>query len=399
MRAHIDPEDELICLGHEEDLDAQGGALAPPIVQTSLFAMPSLEELMAGFAGEHERPIYTRGNNPTVRAVESKIARLERGQECRCLASGMAAISAVMLSRLRAGDHILFVNQTYGPTLQLARHLERFEISHDVVLDLEPSAIEAALEPNTRLLWMESPGTMLFRTLDLGAAARVAQAHGVTSVVDNSWASPLFQKPLTLGIDVVVHSATKYIGGHSDVVAGAVVGSAELMERLFYDALLLNGGVIAPLDAWLLNRGLRTLPVRMRRHHEGGQEVARYLADHPKVRRVFHPGLGADPIASERPPGGLSGYSGLLSFELDTDRFSDLERFVDRLERFRIGVSWGGVESLVIVPFRGDNAVSLEAQGIPVGLVRLSVGLESAEVLIADIERALEGLTPSRTPR
>jgi cystathionine beta-lyase/cystathionine gamma-synthase len=384
----IDPQDELICLGHEENVEAQGGALAPPIVQTSLFAMPSLEELMAGFAGEHERPIYTRGNNPTVRAVEAKIARLERGEECRCLASGMAAISAVMLSRLRAGDHVLFVNQTYGPTLQLAQHLERFGIRHDLLLDLDPAAVEAALEPETRLLWLESPGTMLFRQLDLGAVAAIARERGVTSVVDNSWASPLFQKPLTLGVDMVVHSATKYIGGHSDVVAGAVVGGSEAMERLFYDALLLNGGVMAPFDAWLLNRGLRTLPVRMRRHHSNGLEVARFLASHPKVRQVFHPAL-VDAVSL---PAGLCGYSGLLSAELDTDCFEDLARFVDGLDHFRIGVSWGGVESLAIVPFRGDNAEALSAQGIPLGLLRLSVGLEDPPVLIADLERALDRL-------
>jgi cystathionine beta-lyase/cystathionine gamma-synthase len=387
-RPHIDATDELVCLGHEEAIEEQGGALAPPIVQTSLFAMPSLDELMAGFAGEHQRPIYTRGNNPTVRAVEEKLARLERGDECRCLASGMAAISAVMMSRLRAGDHVLFVNQIYGPTLQLAEHLERFGISHDRVLDLETDAVERALRPETRLLWMERPGTMLFRTLDLEALAALARERGVTTVVDNSWASPLFQKPLTLGVDLVVHSATKYIGGHSDVVAGAVVGSEGVMERLFYDALLLNGGVMAPHDAWLLNRGLRTLPVRMRQHHHNGLAVARYLAEHSRVRRVFHPGLaeaGAPGSAS------LGGYSGLLSFELDTESYSELARLADSLQRFRIGVSWGGVESLVIVPFHGDNAEALAAQGIPLGLVRLSVGLESPEVLIADLEQALGG--------
>ena len=380
----IEPEDELICLGHEEDLAEQRGALAPPIVQTSLFAQPSLDDLMSGLANESESRIYTRGNNPTVEAVEAKIARLERAEACRCLASGMAAVSAVMLSELRAGDHVLFVNQVYGPTLQLARHLGRFGITHDVVLDLGVGGVESALRDETRIVWLESPGTMLFRTFDVAAVAAMARSRDITTVLDNSWASPLFQKPLTLGVDLVVHSATKYVGGHSDVIAGLVAGSAEQLERIFYDAVLLNGGVIGPFDAWLLNRGLRTLPVRMLRHHGDGLEIARRLAEHPRVQGVFHPGLESDT------PRSLTGFSGLFSFELDSGRYEDVAGVVDRLERFRRGVSWGGVESLVIAPNRGDNADALESQGIPPGLIRLSVGLEGAETLWADLEQALE---------
>jgi len=380
----IDPGDELICLGHEEDLEAQGGALAPPIAQTSLFAQPTLADLAAGLASEHAHPVYTRGNNPTVRAVEEKIAQLERGESCRCLASGMAAISAVLMSQLRAGDHVLFVNQTYGPTLQLAKHLERFGISHDVVLDLEVEAIVNSFRETTRLVWLESPGTMLFRTFDVEAVAGAARDRGILTAFDNSWASPLLQKPITLGADLVIHSATKYIGGHSDVVAGAVVGSAERIKSIFYDALLLNGGILAPFDAWLLNRGLRTLPLRMRQHHRDGLALAHWLASQAGVRRVFHPGLAAE--------GRLSGYSGLFSFELDTVEHQVLSRFVDQLQRFKIGVSWGGVESLVIAPYRGDNEAALSAQGIPPGLVRVSIGLEGYETLRWDLEQALATL-------
>jgi cystathionine beta-lyase/cystathionine gamma-synthase len=328
--------------------------------------------------------VYSRGNNPTLAAVETKIARLERGDACRCLASGMAAVSAVLLSRLRSGDHVLFVNQIYGPTLQLARRLERFGIAHDVVLDLEVTAVERALRPETRLLWMESPGTMLFRQLDVATVAELARHRGVATVVDNSWATPLFQKPLTHGVDLVVHSATKYLGGHSDLVAGAVVGGAEAMERLFYDALLLHGGVLGSHDAWLLNRGLRTLPVRLRRHHDDALELARRLATHRRVARVFHPGVVGGQLAEA-----LGGFSGLFSFELEDGAYSAVARCVDRLRRFRIGVSWGGVESLVLTPNRGDNAEALARAGSPAGLVRLSVGLEGVEPLWADLERAL----------
>ena len=381
----IDPEDELVCLGHDEDLAAQGGALAPPIVQTSLFAQASLADLMTGFGAEHRHHVYTRGQNPTVEAVEHKLARLEGGAACKCFGSGMAAVSAVLMGLLASGDHVLFVNNTYGPTIQLAAHLRRFGVAFDVVLDLEPEAVAAALRPETKLLWVESPGTMTFRVADLRALAALARERGITSVIDNSWATPLYQKPLALGIDLAVHSATKYVGGHSDVVAGAVVGGEELMERIFYGAFLLNGGILGPFDAWLLNRGLRTLPVRMRQHHRDALEVARFLGQHARVRQVFHPGLREDALVREQ----LRGYSGLFSFELDTESFEDVERFVDRLELFRIGVSWGGVESLVITPNNGRNAASLRGRRIPPGTVRLSIGLEGAGVLIADLERAL----------
>ena len=381
----IDPEDELVCLGHDEDLAAQGGALAPPIVQTSLFAQASLADLMTGFGAEHRHHVYTRGQNPTVEAVEHKLARLEGGAACKCFGSGMAAVSAVLMGLLASGDHVLFVNNTYGPTIQLAAHLRRFGVAFDVVLDLEPEAVAAALRPETKLLWVESPGTMTFRVADLRALAALARERGITSVIDNSWATPLYQKPLALGIDLAVHSATKYVGGHSDVVAGAVVGGEELMERIFYGAFLLNGGILGPFDAWLLNRGLRTLPLRMRQHHRDALEVARFLGQHARVRQVFHPGLREDALVREQ----LRGYSGLFSFELDTESFEDVERFVDSLERFRIGVSWGGVESLVITPNNGRNAASLRGRRIPPGTVRLSIGLEGAGALIADLERAL----------
>jgi cystathionine beta-lyase/cystathionine gamma-synthase len=383
----LDVEDELICLGHGEDLEAQQGALAPPIVQTSLFAHPTLGDLMLSLGAEHRHHVYTRGQNPTVEAVEEKLARLERGEAAKLFASGMSAISSILYGLLRSGDHVVFLNQVYGPTLQLAAHLQRFGIEHDVVLDLDLEALQRALRPETRMVWMESPGTMLFRLLDIAAVVALARQHGATTVHDNSWATPLFQKPLTLGVDIVVHSATKYLGGHSDVIAGAVVTRRDLLEEIFYNAYLLNGGALGPFDAWLVNRGLRTLPVRLRQHHATGLKVARFLSQHDAVRRVFHPGLASDGEDSLQRQ--LRGFSGLFSFELATERFADVERFVDRLKRFRIGVSWGGVESLVIAPFRGDNQDALLAQGIPPGTVRLSVGLEGAAVLIEDLEKAL----------
>ena len=386
----IDPADELVCLGHGEDLPAQGGSVMPPIVQTSLFTKQTLDELIDGLGAEHRNHLYSRGQNPTVEAVEKKLATLERGEACKCTASGMAAVSATLMGLLEAGDHVLFVNNVYGPTLKLAQRLTRFGVAHDVVLNVDAAAVEAAVTPATRMIWVESPGTMLFRVMDLRAVADLARSRGITTVIDNSWSTPLFQKPLALGIDVAIHSATKYIGGHSDVVAGAVVTDAERLERVFYDGYQLLGGALGPFDAWLLNRGLRTLPVRMRQHHLDGLAVARYLAGHPRVRQVFHPGLdeGTRPLVEAQ----LTGFSGLFSVELDTDRYEDVRTFVDGLDRFRIGVSWGGVESLVVTPNRRTNAAELAAQGIPPGTVRFSVGLEGAAVLQRDLEQGLAAL-------
>lgn len=382
-RPTIDPSDEMTCLGHEEAVFSHGGALAPPIVQTSLFAQPDLATLSEALLDEQGRSVYTRGRNPTVRAVEDKLARLERTEDAKAFGSGMGAVAGVLGALLSAGEHLLFVGSIYGPTLQLAARLRRQGVDYDNVLGLGVEQIVDTIRPNTRLIWMESPGTMTFRTFDVAAVASAARERGIVAVLDNSWASPLFQKPATVGVDLVVHSATKYLGGHSDLVAGVVAGSRELVGRIFREGFLLQGAVLAPFDAFLLNRGLRTLPLRMRRHHESGLAVARWLSVQSRVRQVFHPGL----VGASSPT--LSGYSGLFSIELDTEQVSDVRRFVDSLRSFRIGVSWGGVESLVIAPFRGDNAAQLERQGIPRGTVRLSIGLEPAELLIEDLAGAL----------
>ncbi|MCP3956261.1 MAG: aminotransferase class I/II-fold pyridoxal phosphate-dependent enzyme [bacterium] len=377
----IHPRDLQICTGPVEG--AATGAVAPPITQTSLFTYPSFDELLAGLAAEHRHHVYTRGQNPTVEVLEGKIAALERGEACKCFASGMGAISAVLLGLLETGDHVVFVNQVYGPALELATELRRFGIDHDVVLDLDVSAVEQALRPRTRLIWFESPGTMLFRTLDVPALVELAKARGILTAMDNTWATPLFQKPATLGVDIVMHALSKYLGGHSDVVGGALVAPAALLERIFYRAFLLLGASLGPFEAWLVIRGLRTLPVRMQQHEENGLAVARFLEGHPAVRRVYHPGLG------DTRHGDLGGCSGLFSFELAGGDFDRIRRVIDALSVFRIGVSWGGTESLVISPNRGDNAEALDRQRIPPGLIRLSVGLEPAASLIDDLDRAL----------
>ena len=382
----MDPRDIEICLGHGGFEDDQGGAMAPPIVQTSLFRKGSFRELAEALHREHAEPVYSRGTNPTVRSLERKLAALEGTEACLCFGSGMAAISAALVGLLKGGDRVLFVNRIYGPTLSLAERLGRFGIGHDRVLSTDLRDIAEAVRAETRMIYFESPGTMTFRMVDGPALVAMARDRGILTVFDNTWATPLFQKPASWGVDLIVHSLTKYIGGHSDVVAGAMLGRRGTLERLFYDALLLFGGVLAPFDAWVLHRGLRTLPARMERHHRDGLAVARFLEDHRAVRRVHHPFLGSDRTLAESL---LSGASGLFSFELASDRFEDVCAFIDGLRLFRPGVSWGGVESLVISPNRGGAAGDPATGGLAGGLVRLSIGLEGADALITDLAAAL----------
>lgn len=387
---NIDPGDILICIGDETSADERGAApMTTPIVMTSLFSFPSLESLMDGLASEHSTHVYTRGQNPTVEVVERKLAALERGEACKCFGSGMAAISAVLFGVLQAGDHVLFVNNIYGPTLQLAAQLKRFGIEHDVLLDTDTESVARAIRPDTRLIWMESPGTMMMRVLDLSAIAELARERGILTCIDNSWATPLLQKPIELGIDIVVHTASKYLNGHSDLMAGAVISTAARMRELFYRTYLLLGGILGPQEAWLLLRGMRTMPARLRQQGSDALVIARRLREHPAVRAVHHPAFDPDRDLVERQ---LSGYSGVFSFELADATYDVVRRFVDSLQHFRIGVSWGGVESLVISPARRGSSESLKAQRIPPALVRISVGLEGADVLLADLESALQAV-------
>lgn len=383
----LDPADIALCLNDETSGSDFGGApMTTPIVMTSLFSFPTLEELQAGLAAEDTTHVYSRGQNPTVEALERKLATLERGDACKCFGSGMAAISATLLGVLRAGDHVLFVNQTYGPTLQLAARLADFGITHDVLLDIDIASVDAAIKPETKLIWVESPGTMTFRVLDLEAIASLARSRDVLTCIDNSWATPLLQKPITLGIDIVVHTGSKYINGHSDLMAGAVITTAARMKEIFYRAYLLIGGIMSPHDAWLVLRGLRTLPARLRQHGADALRVAEWLRGHEAVREVLHPGFITEGELLRRQ---FAGSSGVFAFELADDDVTKVRRVVNALKHFRIGVSWGGVESLVIAPANGHNEKRLASQRIPRGLIRLSIGLEGADVLIDDLSQAL----------
>ncbi|MDA2810506.1 aminotransferase class I/II-fold pyridoxal phosphate-dependent enzyme [Nocardiopsis sp. RSe5-2] len=387
MDSRDEVRDREICMAAWDGPDNPSGAVAPPVYQTSLFAKPTFGRFVAEQAAEHENPVYSRGTNPTVAFLEERLALLERGEAAKCFASGMGAIAAVLAGTLKSGDHVLFVNTVYGPTLELAEHLRRFGVEHTVLPD-PPADIGPYIRDDTALIYLESPGTMLMRVLDLPALAAQARRRGIRTVIDNTWATPLFQKPLTLGVDLAVHSCTKYIGGHSDVVGGVLVGSREAVREVFYRGHQLFGAAMSAMEAALVLRGLRTLPVRMAEHRRNAAEVVQALSAHPRVAAVHHPAAahGPDEALVRRQ---FRGYSGLLSFELKDGSFDRIARFMDALSLFRIGVSWGGYESLATSPQRPGNGDELRARGLPPGLVRLSVGLEGAAPQIADLERAL----------
>jgi cystathionine beta-lyase/cystathionine gamma-synthase len=381
----FDPIDVLTCLRAGE----RTGPVMPPIVQASLFRFETLGELLAAQGREHEVPVYSRGTNPTVRELETALAALERGEAAKCCASGMGAIAATLFALLKAGDHVLFVGDIYGPTLGLAARLEDFGVTHDRCLSGELDQIEALLTPATRLIYLESPGTMRFELLPIAEIAALAKARGILTALDNTVATPLLQKPLTLGIDLALHSLTKYVGGHSDAMGGAVVGSAELIERIFYQGYMLLGAAMAPRDAWLHLRGLMTLPTRLARQQADALAVARFLAGHPKVRRVFHPALAEGKQAALFAQQMPRGHSGLFAAEFDLPNHSAALALADRLKLFAKAISWGGVESLVTTPHKTDPGPG--EQRFPRAMLRFSVGLEGADALISDLAQALDG--------
>lgn len=360
-------------------------AVVPPIFQTSLFTFSEYDEMIASYRGEKVRPIYTRGLNPTVRMFEEMLAKLEGAEDALGFASGMSAISSSVLSFVEPGDRIVAVKHVYPDAFRLfGTLLKRMKVEVTYVDGRDDEAVDKAL-PGAKLLYLESPTSWVMEAHDVGALAALAKKHGAVSMIDNSWASPVFQRPITLGVDLVIHSASKYLGGHSDVVAGVVAGSKEMIARVKAEAYPYLGGKLSPFDAWLLIRGMRTLPLRMKAHQESALTIARRLSELDVVETVCHPGL------ANRLPSGLHGTSGLFSFIFKEG--VDIRAFADHLKLFKLGVSWGGHESL-IVP--GEVVLQQKAQpnsahtfGIDARSVRLHVGLEGTEALWSDLQEAI----------
>jgi cystathionine gamma-synthase len=363
-----------------QEPEAEFGAVNVPIYQTSTYVQPRV--------GAPKRYDYARGGNPTREALQTAIASLESGAHGLCFASGMGAETTLLLT-LSPGDHVVIGDDVYGGTYRLlARVLHGWGLGFDVVDLTDPEALRGAVRERTRLVWVETPTNPLLKVIDIRAVAAVAHEAGARVVVDNTFATPFLQRPLELGADVVVHSVTKYLAGHSDLVGGAIVtNDAELRERL---AFLQNavGAVPAPMDCYLALRGLKTLAVRMRAHCRGAEAVAAFLTGHPKVARVRYPGLPDDlgRAVAERQ---MDGFGGMVSFEVASP--DDARSVVERTRLFFLAESLGGVESLIELPGPMTHAsVTGSPLEVPDTLIRLSVGIEHPDDLVEDLAQALD---------
>ncbi len=369
------------------------GEHSEPIFLTSSFVFGSAEEAAARFAGERPGNIYSRFTNPTVRAFEERLAALEGGETCVATASGMAAILATCMALLRAGDHVVCSKAVFGSTVVLLETwLARFGVETTFVPLTDYAAWEAAVTPRTRMLFLETPSNPLTEVADIARLAELAHAHGALLVVDNVFATPVLQRPLALGADLVVHSATKYLDGQGRCVGGAVVGDAERVGKEVFGFLRTAGPSMSPFNAWVFLKGLETLPVRMRAHCENAMAVARWLEGRPGVRRVLYPGLASHPqhaLAARQ----QSGFGGIVSFELEGGREAAW-RFVDATEMVSVTANLGDVRTTLTHPASTTHGrLSPEARaeaGIGEGLLRVAVGLEDVEDILADLERGLE---------
>jgi cystathionine gamma-synthase len=378
-----------------EDKRKPYGAVTTPIIQTSTYSFQNTEEILdfmqrkaAGAASVRDE--YGRYSNPTQTTAERKLASLEGGEKALLFASGMGAITTTMAAFLSAGDHLLMVGDCYHRTREFAlAFLSRWGIETTLVCAGEPGALEEALRPNSRLIFGETPTNPYLRVLDLDEMVRVARPRGILTMVDSTFASPVNLRPLGMGVDLVAHSATKYLGGHNDLLAGVVIGGRDLLAQVEH-ARGVMGGVSNANDAYLLIRGLKTLELRIGRQNENGLRIAQFLEQHPAVSRVHYPGLPSHPdheLAQKQ----LAGFGGVVSFEIDGD-FQQTGHFVDRLHLPYIGPTLGGVESIVEQPaalFSLDRE-EREKAGLVDNLVRYALGIEDAEDLIADLEQALD---------
>ncbi|MET8558889.1 cystathionine gamma-synthase [Streptomyces sp. NPDC004959] len=373
---------ETVAIHAGNTADPLTGAVVPPIYQVSTYKQDGVGGLRGGYE-------YSRSANPTRTALEENLAALEGGRRGLAFASGLAAEDCLLRTLLAPGDHVVIPDDAYGGTFRLfAKVVSRWGVDFSVADTSDPSAVRAALTDRTKAVWVETPSNPLLGITDIAAVAAVAHEAGAKLVVDNTFASPYLQQPLALGADIVVHSMTKYMGGHSDVVGGALVVSDEtLAEELAYHQNAM-GAVAGPFDAWLVLRGIKTLAVRMDRHSENAARVAEMLTRHPKVTRVLYPGLPEHPgheIAAKQ----MRSFGGMVSFQVAGGEEAAVA-VCDRAKLFTLGESLGGVESLLEHPGRMTHASAAGSPlEVPADLVRLSVGIENADDLLDDLRQAL----------
>ena len=375
---------EDICMHEGEDTRKFLGAVVPPIFQNTLFTHEP------GTASDF---VYTRDNNPTTQIAEKKIAALEGAEDAICFSTGMAAITSAVLSCIKKDSHVISVGNIYsGTRCFLEGYMTRFGIKVTFVSGEDPSEFEDSIQHDTSLIIMESPSSIVFSLQDIREVAEIAKRRGIKTIIDNTWSTPIYQNPLEMGVDIVVHSASKYLGGHSDIVGGAAAGSSELIRGLMKNERLLLGACMDPHQSWLLIRGLRTLPIRMKQHSENAGKTAEFLEGHSAVAQLFYPGSKNHP-QFELAKSQQRGHSGLMSFVLKDMSITKLRKFYSALKLFQFGQSWGGFESLAI-PVRARAYTKYHKEFAnengSIDLIRISVGLESIDSILQALEDALD---------
>lgn len=389
--------DELITITHTADeYDKYLNAVVPPVFLNSLHLYNRFEDYLEAASDpcQEEKFVYGRDQNPTVHILERKIAELEHGARAVVFASGMGAAAAAIMTTCRSGSHIVCMRDVYQPVKRFINNfcVPKFGMTVTYVSGNDLDEIETAMKKaNTTLMIIESPATFVFRVVDLEEIAKLAHQYEVKTYIDNTCLTPLFQKPLDLGIDICMHTMSKYIGGHSDILGGVLVSKDEnLMCDMIKTVREWYASVMGPMEAWLAIRGLRTLPVRIQEHQKIGMEVAGWLEKNPKVKKVYYTGLSSHPQA-DLIKKQQKGHTSLMSIELDTDP-EEAIKFINRLHLFGKGCSWGGFESLAIMPLYKAEQEELDFLQADRGLIRLYCGLEGSDNLIEDLERAFAGM-------
>jgi cystathionine beta-lyase/cystathionine gamma-synthase len=367
-------------------------AVATPVIQSSNFVFKDLDVFRKMAENELEGRLYSRGNNPTVEILRKKVAALENAEEALVLASGVAAIAAAVIGNVKTGDHIVSVKAPYSWTVALMnKFLPRFGVTTTFVDGSNIKNIEAAIQPNTTVLYLESPNSLTFDIQDLKACADLCKKHNLVSIIDNSHCSPIFQKPIDFGIDIVVHSATKYLNGHSDVVAGVLCGKKEMVQKIFESEFMTIGAIISPHDANLMIRGLRTLDMRVKKSDASAKIIVSRLKNHPKVKKLYY-ALDKDTPQYKVAKKQMTGNGGLFSIETTAKTVEEAEAFFYALKRFTFAVSWGGHESLIFPTVSLYGIKGKNPPPKPVGFARFYIGLEDPDWLWEDLEAALSVL-------
>jgi len=387
--------DETLLIHLNEERSKHSGPVIPPIYQNSLFTFSKWDDIDKAFDDPANSQVYTRGNNPSVNLVEDKIAKLCGGEKAKMFSSGMGAISSAILNCVKVNDHIITVEGIYGPANNfISKYLyEKSNINSTFVDGTNINNFKNAITDNTSLIYLESPTSATFKLQNIEAICELAAEHNIKVIIDNTWATPLFQKPLKYGVDIEVHSCSKYISGHSDVIAGVVIGKEEIIDSITLNESALLGATMSPIESSLILRSLRTLPLRVKGHQENTSKIIDFLKESPKIKEIFHPIVNQQNDLYQKQ---MTGFTGLLSLELATTNLDEIKNFVNSLQYFKLGVSWGGFESLVYAPaisyLKELTTDQFKSMGISLGTIRLSIGLENSDDLITDLEQALDDL-------